>query len=275
LYYQYAKGTLQIDPVYSKGIHLLKWLAQVRTGADLSPSRMQHHQSALVCFFELLCKLRLIGKNPAQDLPPVRRTRSEKNKPVSSTAVHKLLKSVDRSTWIGKRNYLIIAMLWALGLRVSELTGLRVKHFEPGHDPDNKIGLLRVRGKNKKQRALFVVDRLYDTLTDYLQDPESPWKKNAPLLPIHTGKAVSNNRVLKMIKEQCGKAGIKKRITPHVLRHCFATELYHAGVPLQAIVNMMGHSHKAESAVYIHVSDRLQNQALEKIIIEGRLSWQY
>lgn len=60
-----------------------------------------------------------------------------------------------------------MAMLWALGLRVSELTALKVKHFEPDHDPENRIGLLRVQGKNKKQRALFVVDNLYDELLDH------------------------------------------------------------------------------------------------------------
>ena len=272
-YCEYAKKTMRINPVYSKGPHILKWMAQLRE-KGISNSRMQHHHSALKTFFALLCKLKIITKNPAQALPVIRKKISDRNKPISKKVALKLLQSVDQSTWHGKRNYMIISMLWALGLRISELTSLKVKSFEPDHDPENRIGLLRVCGKNKKQRALFVVDKLYDVLTDYLNDPESPRKKNAPLFPIQSGTAISNNRVLKMIKEYSVKADIKERITPHVLRHSFATEMYHQGVPLSAIQAMLGHCTKAETAIYVHVSDQLQKQALEQITIEGRLSWQ-
>ena len=273
-YCDYAKKTLRIDPVYSKGAHILKWMAELRQ-TGISNSRLQHHHSALKTFFALLCKLKIIPKNPAAALPPIRKKRSDRNQPITNKVAFKLLRSVDQSSWHGKRNFLIIAMLWALGLRVSELTSLKVKSFEPHHDPENRIGLLRVRGKNKQQRALFVVDKLYDALTEYLKKPGSPRKKNAPLFPIQAGTAISNNRVQKMIKEYCHKANIKERITPHVLRHSFATAMYHQGVPLSAIQAMLGHGKKAETAIYVHVSDTLQKQALEQIIIEGRLSWQY
>ena len=120
----------------------------------------------------------------------------------------------------------------------------------PHYDPDNKIGLLRVRGKNKQQRALFVVDKLYDAFTDYLAHTQSPKKKNDPLFPIEAGTAISTDRVYKLIKEYCQSANIKNRITPHVLRHSFATDMYHQGIPLQAIKAMMGHSKKAETSMY-------------------------
>ncbi len=164
-------------------------------------------------------------------------------------------------------------MLWALGLRVNELTSLTVKSFEPEHDPENNIGLLRVRGKNKKQRALFVVDKLYDEITSYLEHPESPHKMNAPLFPIKTGTPISNDRVRGLIKEYCASANIKNRVTPHVLRHTFATDMYHQGIPIQAIQAMMGHNQIAETSVYVHVSDQLQKQALENIMIEGGPLW--
>jgi len=243
-YCEYAKKTMRINPVYSKGSHILKWMAQLRE-KGISNSRMQHHHSALKTFFALLCKLKIITKNPAQALPVIRKKISNRNKPISKKVALKLLRSVDQSTWHGKRNFSVISMLWALGLRVSELTSLKVKSFEPDHDPKNRIGLLRVCGKNKKRRALFVVDKLYDVLTDYLKDPESPRKKNAPLFPIQSGKAISNNRVLKMIKEYSVKADIKERITPHVLRHSFATEMYHHEVPLSA--NNAGALHESRN----------------------------
>lgn len=269
---EYAKKTLKIDPVFSKGNHIVKWMAELgNTG--ISRSRLQHHRSALKTFFNLLCKLKIIKRNPAEALPPIRRKSSNRNQPVPQEVMFKLLDLIDQSSWHGKRNYVIISMLWSLGLRVNELTSLRVKSFEPDHG--HKVGLLRVRGKNKKQRALFVVEKLYDVLTEYLNHPEAPTKKNTWLFPIQAGTAISNNRVLKMIKEYCQSANIKERITPHVLRHSFATDMYHAGVPLSAIQTMLGHNNKAESAIYIHVSDELQKQALDQIIIEGRLSWEY
>lgn len=271
-YCDYAKNDLMIDPIYSKGRHILKWMTEVRKNGT-GNSRLKNHRVALKTFFALLIKLKVIKKNPADALPQIRKTLSERNNPVPKKVAYKLLRSIDQSTWLGQRNYLIISMLWALGLRVGELTSLRVKSFEPDYDPENKIGLLRVRGKNRQQRALFVVDKLYDAITHYLDHPQSPKKRNDPLFPIEAGTAISTDRVYKLIKEYCHSANIKNRITPHVLRHCFATELYHQGVPLEAIQAMMGHSKKAETSVYIHVSDQLKKQALEQIAIEGGPLW--
>jgi integrase/recombinase XerD len=272
-FFDYARNRLRIDPVFARGRHILDWIGQVKS-SGVSKSRLEHHRSALKLFFGLMVKLDIRVKNPVDKLPPIRRFRnSERNRPVDPAVVFKLLAAIDRSGWRGIRDHLIIAMLWALGLRVSELTALEVKHFEPDHDADNRIGLLRVQGKNKKQRALFVIDKLYDELVDHLEHLWSPAQINVPIFPIDTGTAISNNRVLKMIKERCRQAGITERITPHVLRHGFATDMYHAGVPLDEIQTMMGHDHKAETAVYVHVSDRLKKQALVQIGLQGGLSW--
>ena len=166
----------------------------------------------------------------------------------------------------------MVAVLWTLGLRTSELTRLKVKSVETGHG--KKIGLLRIRGKNKKQRALFVVDRLYDVLTRYIAHPQSPEKKNAALFPAQPNTAISNNRLQNIIKEHAQKAGIKSRVTPRAFRHAFATEMYHQNVPLNAIRDMMGHDSIAETSIYVHVSDKLKQLALDNIRISGRLSWQ-
>jgi integrase/recombinase XerD len=271
-YCDFAKNILKINPVHTKGRHILKWLSQMRKKGT-GNSRMKNHRVALKTFFALLVKLKVIKKNPADALAPIRQTQSDRNHPVSKKVVYKLLRSIDQSNWHGQRNYLIIAMLWALGLRLGELTSLKVKAFEPDHDPENRIGLLRVRGKGRQQRALFVVDKLYDELTSYLAHPQSPKKKNDPLFPIEAGTAISTDRVYKMINEYCQAANINDRITPHVLRHCFATEMYHQGIPVEAIQAMLGHNKKAETAVYIHVSDQVKKQALELLSLEGGPLW--
>jgi len=167
----------------------------------------------------------------------------------------------------------MVSLLWALGLRTSELTGLKIRRFETGHG--KRIGLLLVRGKNKKQRALFVADRLFDQLLRYLAHPKSPKGKLSPLFPADTKTtAISNDRVQRIVKDQAKKAGIAIGVTPRVLRHSFATEMYHNNVPLSAIQNMMGHDSIADTSIYIHVSDKLKQMALDSILISRRFSWQ-
>jgi len=269
----WVKDELHISPIDVQGSHVLKWMMELKE-KGLSYSRLEHHKSALKTFYAMLVKLKIVRKNIASTLPSLRKRGISSVVPVSRDTVEKLLNVVDQSSWVGKRNYMIISMLWALGLRISELTGLSVGSFEPEHDRKGKIGLLRVKGKNRKQRALFVVDKLYDNLIAYLSHPQSPKRKRDPLFPVESGKAISNSRVQKKIKEYCMEAGIKERITPHVLRHSFATEMYHANVPLDAIQAMMGHDKMAETAVYIKVSDRFKKEALRNLSISRRVSWQ-
>jgi integrase/recombinase XerD len=104
-----------------------------------------------------MVKRGIIAKNPAEPLPDRRKHPSDKHQPLAAEQLFRLLATVNRDNWLGRRNHLIIAMLWCLGLRISELIGLTIASFEPDHAPDNRIGLLRIKGKNQKQRALFVV----------------------------------------------------------------------------------------------------------------------
>ena len=263
----YARQTLQIDPLSCRGQHLLDWLKKLEPG--ISRSRLRQHQQALKCFFAFLVKRNVIKKNPAAPLPDLRKHASVKNQPLLPATVFRLLAVVDRNTWLGRRNHLIIVMLWCLGLRINELTGLTVKSFEPDHDQKLRIGLLRVKGKNKKERALFVVATLYDDLCSYLKDLESPREKESPLFPVQSGKAISDNRIQKFLKVYAQQAGVFNLVTPHVLRHTFATEMFKQAVPCSAIQALMGHENKTETAIYVHIPKQFKNQALSRITIIG------
>jgi integrase/recombinase XerD len=273
MFYEWIRKEYHISPVNARGSHLCEWMMELKR-RDLSYSRLEHHRSALKTFYAMLIKMKIVKRNIALAIPRLRKRGISRVMPVPKETVERLLDTVDQSTWIGKRNYMMISMLWALGLRISELTGLRVGSFEPDHDPENRIGLLRVKGKNRKQRALFIVDKLYDNLIAYISCPQSLKKKTDALFPVESGKAISNDRVQKKIKEYCREAGIRERITPHVLRHSFATEMYHSGVPPEAIQAMMGHDRISETAAYIKVSDQFKEEALIQLTISGRMSWQ-
>ena len=209
---RFAKNELHTDPANVSGPQLLKWILYLKhTG--IGHSRIANHHYALKSSFEFLKKSGDIPSNPVEALPLLITRRRQVTKPISTHQAFKLLDSFDQSTWHGLRNYTMLAVLWTLGLRTSELTGLKVKSFETVHG--RRIGLLRIRGKNKKQRALFVVDRLFDTLIRYLNHRLSPHKKLAPLFP---------------------------------------------GQP--------------DTSIYVHVSDKFKQLALDNIRISGRLSWQ-
>ena len=267
----FAKNELETHPVKVKGPQLLKWILYLKN-TGIGHSRLENHHYALKSFFTFLQKTGDNTSNPAETLPLLIKRRRQPTKPISAQDAFKLLDSFDQSSWHGLRDYTMVSVLWALGLRTSELTGLKVRDFETGHG--KRIGLLRVRGKNKKQRALFVVGPLFDAFIHYLAYPLSPRKKLSPLFPANPDTAISNNRVQRIVKDQARMAGIKANVTPRVLRHSFATEMYHQNVPLAAIADMMGHDSIADTSIYIHVSDKLKQLALDSIQISRRSSWQ-
>ena len=268
-YFDFATNQLNIDPLAAGAKDLLTWMTHLKE-LGLSRSRLTHHKAALKHFFGLLVKQKKRQDNPAKLLFTPRKKKSDRNQPLSPAVAHRLLRSMKRDIWIQERNFVIISMLWALGLRIAELTSLKVGSFEPEHEPENRIGLLRVLGKGKKERALFVVDKLYSNLVHYLEHPETPKKMTSPMFPIpnNKGKQLSTDRARRMIKEVTHQADIKLRITPHVLRHSFATHMYTNDVPVEAIEAMLGHTTTDETSIYIHIPKANKQQALAKITIE-------
>ena len=256
-YFDYVKEQFKVDPLQAQPYHLREWMA---LNKGVSNSRLTHHRASLRHFYAFLQKMGIRKDDPAEALFPIRKTKSDRNQPIPSDIAQKLLRSIDRQSWLGERNFMIISLLWALGLRLNELVTLKVCNFEPYHDPENRlvpakagIGLLRVHGKGDKERALFVVDKLYENLIHYLNHPTSPKLKSSYMFPTEQSKkAISKHRVQRMIKEIAGKAGLTERITPHVLRHSFATEMYSQGVPTHAIKALLGHSYLDETSIYIH-----------------------
>lgn len=268
-YFEFVEQQFGINPLDSTPKHLRQWMSHLKK-QNLGRSRLIHHQAAIKRFFAVLIKLRVLEHNPAEALFYIKKQKSDRNLPIAEeTAIH-LLRALKRTTWLDERNFMILSMLWALGLRISELTALTVDSFEPHHDPLNRIGLLRVPGKCNKERVLFVVDKLYDNLQAYLAHPESPKEDGKPMFPTTLkNKAISPNRVQKVIQQLRKIAHIKERITPHVLRHTFATHMYEHNVPVEAIEVMLGHGSTDETSIYIHVPEQKKQKALAKITING------
>ena len=116
--------------------------------------------------------------------------------------------------------------------------------------------------------------KIEKTIPQFLTNDESPKKKLAPLFPGQPDTAISKSRVQRIVKDRAVKAGIVPVVTPRMLRHSFATEMYHCGVPLSDLQVMMGHASIADTSIYVHVSDKLKQLALDSIFISRRCSWQ-
>ena len=269
-YADYAKSVLHINLIDSKARHLHKWLYYLKT-KNKGYNFIKDSKVALNKFFAFLVKTGHRESNPADKLPRVKVPKSTLNKPLATDTLVKLLNSFDKTTWMGMRNFTIIAMLWALGLRVKELRAIKRRDIDLEYDPDNKTGTLLVHGKGGKERTLFIVDDLFDTLFHYLRLKKTPKAGDSLIFPGSKRPVIGRSRVRQMIMESAAKAGITSRVTPHVFRHTFATDMYKRKVPVEAIKDMMGHEAIRETSVYVHITDELQAVALNKLSLKERV----
>jgi len=269
-YAGYAKSTLHIKLVDSKARHLHKWLYCLKAN-NKGYNFIKDSKVVLNKFFAFLVKTGYRESNPADKLPRIKIPKSTLNKPLAKHTLVKLLNSCNKTTWMGMRNFTIIAVLWALGLRVNELRAIKRRDIDLDYDPGNKTGTLLVHGKGGKERTLFIVDDLFDTLFHYLRLKKTPKAGNSLIFPGTKGPVIGRTRVRQMIMESAAKAGIASRVTPHVFRHSFATDMYKRKVPVEAIKDMMGHEAIRETSVYVHITDELQAMALNKLSVKERV----
>ena len=270
-YTDFAKQFLHIDPLTSKTWHIHKWMYHLKT-KDKGYNFLKDVKVALRRFFAFAVKAGYLKRNPAEALPRVRIPKSDLNKPLKTKVLCVLLKSFVRTKWMGMRNFIIVSILWALGLRVNELLKMKRRDINLDYDPEHKIGTLLVHGKGGKERTLFIVDTLYDTLFHYLSLKKTPKRQGSLLFPGTKGKTIGGTRVRQLIMEAAKRIGITARVTPHVFRHTFATDMYNQNVPIEAIREMMGHETLRETSVYIHISDELQAEVLKRISIKEKVS---
>lgn len=155
-----------------------------------------------------------------------------------------------------KRNFAIILFILFTGVRVSELVNLRIE------DVDLKSATTKVKGKGDKERIIPLTKELVNVLEDYLRTI----KNNSDyIFPSRKGDKLSPLSVQLITRKICTKSGINKRITPHKLRHTFATLALEAGVNPITISELLGHSSLNTTMKYTHVTNRLTEEAVKKI----------
>ena len=165
--------------------------------------------------------------------------------------VEALLEAPDISTLLGIRDRAILEMLYATGLRVSELIGLRAG------DLDLKLGILTCFGKGRKERLVPLGATARDWVRRYLAEvrPQLGKPASAPNLFLnHRGGRLSRMGLWGIVRRHAVSAGVERTLTPHVLRHSFATHLLERGADLRAVQMMLGHADLGTTQIYTHVA---------------------
>ena len=180
---------------------------------------------------------------------------------LSTAEVDLLEQAIDLSKWEGHRNRAIIEVLFSCGLRVSELTNLKLSNLYIEEQ------YIRVMGKGSKERLVPISPRALDELNYWFADRNvmkiKPGEEDYVFLN-RRGQHLTRTMILIMIKRYAVEAGIKKTISPHTLRHSFATSLLEGGADLRAIQAMLGHESIGTTEIYTHIdTTTLRQEILE------------
>lgn len=233
-----------------KAMHLSDF-AVLETNKARQASSIARRLSSMMGFFSFLSDEGLIN----EPIPKIDRPRLDKKLPVvlSYEEVESLLEQPDISKDSGMRDKAMLELMYATGLRVSELCNLTLQEVNLA----NRIVNLR-RGKGNKQRKVPIGEFACQYLEKYLTGPRKRNKgsKTQYVFLNKDGKAISRVYFFKQVQKYALEAGIDKRISPHTLRHCFATHLLENGAELRAVSSMLGHSHLSMTQIYTHVSSQ-------------------
>lgn len=228
---------------------VLRYLSQLRSRL-LASSTVARKRTAVTLFHRFLVREKLSATNPTENLESPR-LRHYLPDTLTAEEVDRLLNQPSAGTPIGVRDRAMIEVLYASGLRVSELVSLR------RGDVNLEVGFLRCVGKGSKERVVPLGRKAVEAVRDYLSYayPQLAGAKDTGILFVNRrGNALTRQAFWGAIKAYARSAGIEKRISPHTLRHSFATHLLEGGADLRSIQEMLGHSDIATTQVYTHVS---------------------
>ena len=212
--------------------------------------------STLRTFFKYNIKEKNIKNNP---MTLISNPKREKKLPkyLNYEEMERLLNSIDTSELEGIRDRLIIELLYSTGIRVSELVNIKIK------DIKIKEQQINILGKGNKERIVLFGEQAKEMIKIYLNAYKDFFKGNILneyLLINNKGKQLSTNKIELIVKDVLRKSALKLNISPHTLRHTFATHMLDSGADLKSVQELLGHENLKTTAIYTHVSnERLKN----------------
>ncbi len=237
-----------LTPLNTSRDDIMKYIALLGTG--LSPVSVARNISSIKVFFRFLVHEGKIKSSPARLLETPRRSRKLPSV-LSPDEVERLLNRPLLSTPTGLRDRAMLELLYATGLRVSEMLNLKTSNI------DLEAGYVRTFGKGSKERVVPMGDPAMVSIKQYLSEGRSFLIKavNPVYVFLNTrGSRMSRQGFWKIIKNYGIEAGIGPKITPHIMRHSFASHLLEAGADLRAVQVMLGHADISTTQIYTHVT---------------------
>jgi len=210
--------------------------------------------SCLRSFFRFLCREGVLEHNPAVAIPT---PRQDKYLPsfLDERQMLTLLDSPAKGRWQGLRDRAILEILYSTGMRVSELVGLN------GEDVDQIAGSAIVRGKGKKERLCPIGETALGALREYLAKRPRKLRTAQALLLSQKGTRITVRQVDRLLQQYVQLAQLPRSISPHSLRHSFATHLLERGADLRSVQELLGHASLSTTQIYTHITP----QRLKKI----------
>ncbi len=207
-------------------------------------------------FYKYLHREKKIENNPAENLISPKRPKSLP-KFLTTDEVEQILSNINIDTPAGYRNRAILELLWASGMRVSELSGL---NFGNLNLDNNEI---TVFGKGSKERIILITDRAKTYLKGYIDYArpmiakgyeQEPITDTTPVFINKTGYRLQTKMIRNVINEITEKIALPKKVTPHMFRHSFATHLIENGADLRVVQELLGHASISNTQIYTHIS---------------------
>ncbi len=240
---------LKVDPARID-IHEIRSYISHLSSKGLQKTSISRCLSSIRSFFRYLHREGYIKKNPAK---LISHPRVPKKLPSFLTVddVFNLIETTDNpeavDDFIRVRDRAILEVLYGSGLRVSELTGLNME------DINLKEGIIRAKGKGKKERLVPIGKKAIEALKGYLSHRIKRVKDSDALFINRMGKRLSSRTVHRIVVKYAGILGLLSKIGPHTLRHSFATHLLQAGADLRVIQELLGHSSLSTTQRYTHI----------------------
>lgn len=245
----YLEAELSIEDLSKvETYHLTSWLTYMNDKVDSKGNKYKNstvtrHRIAMRQFFKFLYEESILLENPSAHLSG---PRSEMLIPdvISLQQVEDILQQPNENSLLGLRDLAMLNLMYATGMRVSELINLKHK--------DVRDGWIEVTGKRKKQRLVPFGDQSRELLSAYLHRRGST-DKPFVFLSSH-GKPMSRQNFWERVKKYAKGAGIKKKVSPHSLRHAFATHMLNNGADLRTLQQLLGHADISTTEIYTEVS---------------------
>lgn len=258
----YGRDVNEFDSVYAPKPYAELTLAGCRAylrdlfNKSLSARSIARKVAALRSYWKFLVSIGVVQENPWEWLTLPKIGRPLPNV-VASDALQTFLDALPTLTPVQLRNRLMCELIYSAGLRVSELAALKVNDF---HFEDQEI---RLMGKGKKERIALFGDTAKFLLLRFLEfRPVS--SSNEYLFENSKKRPLSVRTIQRIVKQLAAQNGLKQRVTPHTLRHSFATALLNGGADLKSIQELLGHASLAATQIYTHVSPERLQKTLKK-----------